>query len=104
MKFVYRLLILAALIITFSSTSSAQEKFIVSSDWLSKHLNDKNLVLLQVAREEDFNREHIPGAAYIPYDKYAPEEGGLSRQMPSIEQLVSVFEEYDVGSGIRGIF
>ena len=102
MKLRYKLLVIFTAILSLTSLTVAQKKFIVSADWLSKHLNDKNLVLLQVGNKDSYNDAHIPGAWYISFDDYAPtDKNGLHRQMPAVEYLVSLFEKYGITNDSR---
>ncbi|MEN8189883.1 MAG: rhodanese-like domain-containing protein [Thermodesulfobacteriota bacterium] len=41
------------------------ESIRVTSDWLKKHRNDKNLLILDTRSREDYERGHIPGAYHI---------------------------------------
>ena len=39
---------------------------LVSTDWLNEHLQDKNMMLLDVQPNiHDYIKEHIPGAVYM---------------------------------------
>ena len=91
----YKSFLVTALLF-FNITISANEKFIVSTDWLSKHINDKNIIIFQVGEKDNYEDEHIPGAYFIDYNDYAPEMNGLYRQMPSVEKLKTVFESYGI--------
>ena len=102
MKLRYHISFLVTYILIFTSSLVAQEKFIVSSDWLSKHLNDKNIILLQVGNKDSYNEAHIPGAWYISFDEYAPTgKNGLHRQMPGVDYLVTLFEKFGITNDSR---
>lgn len=53
-----------------ASAASAQTAapLLVDVDWLSQHLADRDLVLLQVGGGEDYGAGHIPGARLISED------------------------------------
>jgi thiosulfate/3-mercaptopyruvate sulfurtransferase len=38
---------------------------LVSTEWLSSHLNDKNLVVVDLRKKEDYDAGHIPGALHL---------------------------------------
>ena len=69
----------------------ARSKILVSTDWLAKHLDDRNLVLLHVGEKSEYDREHIPGARFVRLDDIADSDhekpGALMLQMPSSEGL-----------------
>lgn len=52
-----------------ASTGSARERaatdVTVSVDWLSRHVKDRDLVVLQVSPGAEYNKEHIPDARMI---------------------------------------
>ena len=45
----------------------AAESPLVSVDWLTQHLKDPKLVLLQVGSKSSYERAHIPGARYADF-------------------------------------
>ena len=47
--------------------STAQAGIMVDTSWLQKHLNDKNLVLIDMSDQTQYQRFHIPGAIYLGY-------------------------------------
>ena len=48
--------------------ASARDRLVVSPAWLAQHLNDRDLVILQVGRKETYDAGHIPGARFVNYD------------------------------------
>ena len=48
-----------------AQSASRRDQLIVTADWLSAHLRDPDLVLLQTGSEADFNAGHIPGAQRV---------------------------------------
>src|SRR5687768_8329087 len=64
----------ALLILALPASSSAQqgtsarERLVVTPAWLAQHLNDRDLVVLQVGRKETYDAGHIPGARFVNYD------------------------------------
>lgn len=85
---------------------SPRDRLLVSVDWLADHLDDENLVLLHVGRDEDYPGEHIPGARFIQLsDISAPDdhEGGttLSLQLPEVETLRRTLERFGISDDSR---
>ncbi len=56
--------------------SSARERLVVTPAWLAQHLNDRDLVILQVGRKETYDAGHVPGARFVNFD-----EGALAAPM-----------------------
>src|SRR5690349_4499105 len=71
--------------------SNARAKILVTSDWLARHLEDRNLVLLHVGEEAEYNKEHLPGARFVRLDDIADSDhetpGGLMLQVPAADKL-----------------
>ena len=52
----------------FSASSPANR--LVETSWLQSHLQDKNLVILDVRKEQkDYLAGHVPGALFVPWGK-----------------------------------
>ncbi|HVF40614.1 MAG TPA: rhodanese-like domain-containing protein [Gemmatimonadaceae bacterium] len=67
-----------------------RSELLVTSDWLSQHINDPNLVLLHVGDRSEYDAGHLPGARYVSLSDVstAHEDGsGLMLQMPPLETL-----------------
>jgi thiosulfate/3-mercaptopyruvate sulfurtransferase len=72
---------------------------LVTTDWLTQHLTDPSLVLLQIGERSDFEKGHIPGAQFLEYDSISTPHGqGLMLELPPVAQLVSVFENLGVSN------
>ena len=79
------------------ATSKVNSSMIVSTDWLSKHLNDNSLVLLQVGDKSEYDAAHIAGAQFIQTsDISTPRGTGLILELPPVEQLKATFEKLGV--------
>ena len=99
------------LIIAISTTMQVQETSAitentpktVSVEWLTGHLNDKNLVLLHVGDRKEYEAGHIPGARYLSTrDVSLPHEaGGLALQLPPPETLKATFEKFGISNDSR---
>src|SRR5256886_1746445 len=88
---------LAVASIAPAQTSKVNERMIVSTDWLSKHLTDNALVLLQVGDKSEYDAAHIPGAVFIQLtDISTPRGQGLILELPPVDQLTATFEKLGV--------
>jgi thiosulfate/3-mercaptopyruvate sulfurtransferase len=75
----------------------------VTAEWLSEHIDHKNLVLLHIGDKKEYDAGHIPNARYISTrDISLPHrEGGLALQLPSAEALKTTFEKYGISNDSR---
>ena len=83
MRMSSNLRLLAALaVVTAPGMASAQpagsprDRLVVTPAWLAQHLNDRDLVILQVGRKATYEAGHIPGARLVNFD-----EGALAAPM-----------------------
>ncbi len=62
---------------------------LVTSSWLSQHLRDRNLVIVQVGPKEDYDKEHVAGARFIQLSDISTpfKEGTLNLEMPAPDTL-----------------
>jgi thiosulfate/3-mercaptopyruvate sulfurtransferase len=75
---------------------------VVSAAWLTTHLDDADLVLLQVGTKDDYAAGHIRGTAYLPVaDVSAPPGDGLTMELPPVDRLKTALEAVGVGDGAR---
>ena len=78
---------------------------VVSTDWLAKHLNDPNLVLLHVGDRKEYDAGHIPGARYVTLDDISvsshDHDNGLMLEMPKPDSLRARLEALGISSDSR---
>jgi len=55
------------LLLSFFSTHLFAQSNLVDEAWLKKNLNAKNLVVIDMSDDTQYQRFHIPGAAHLPY-------------------------------------
>lgn len=78
------------------------QKFIVTTSWLHKHLNDPDLVVIEIGDKKNYEKEHIPGAVFMQRsDISTPMGEGLVLQVPSMKKLVDSFERAGVSDNSR---
>ena len=62
------------------------------SDWLNKHLDDKDLVILHVDTKENYDTGHIPGAQLILMSEYVTRTtDSIYTELPDNTYLDSLF-------------
>jgi thiosulfate/3-mercaptopyruvate sulfurtransferase len=83
--------------------ATVAETLLVSTEWLARRLDDPRVVLLHVGHhtEDDFAREHLPGARYLSYMDIITSARGLSTELPPPAPLAAVFERLGVSDGSR---
>ncbi len=98
-------LVASLLLLGFSLNLSAHADgngVIVSTKWLSAHLNDPDLVILEIGENDKFEKEHIPGAHFISLDMIStPRRSGLSLEIPSLSKLDSTFQNLGVNQNSK---
>jgi thiosulfate/3-mercaptopyruvate sulfurtransferase len=80
---------------------------VVSTDWLAKHMNDPNLVLLHVGNRKEYDAGHIPGARYVTLDDVSvsshDHDNGLMLEMPTPDSLRARLEALGISKDSRVI-
>ena len=101
MKNIFHVIAILAIALVIQPSCQAQGKtrdsMIVTTEWLAKHLNDADLVLLQVGDKKEYDAAHIKGAQYIQTsDISTPRGSGLILELPPVDQLKATFEKLGV--------
>lgn len=97
------------LILLFSTSVFARQQsekssteFIVSTEWLASHLDDPNIVIIEIGKQDDQDKRHIPGAVFMKTsDISTPHDSGLTLQIPSIDKLIDSFEKAGVSNNSK---
>mgnify|MGYP002633553659 CR=1 FL=1 len=99
---IVRLWILSAAIPAVAA-AQAPAPVLVSSDWLAQHLNDPGLIVIHAARQKaDYDSAHVPGSRWLEWTDYTVSTpGGLSTQLPLVEQAKAALEEIGVTDNSR---
>ena len=93
-----------ALLAAMTISSQANEPLVVSTSWLSQHLQDRNLILFHIGEKPTYDSTHIAGAQYLtPFtDLSTPRvEGQLALELPSRAFLDSVLSARGVSNDSR---
>jgi thiosulfate/3-mercaptopyruvate sulfurtransferase len=71
---------------------------LVSTEWLSAHLDDRRTSILHVGRDRaSYDAGHIPGARFVALGDLVVARDGLPNELPPASQLARVFEKLGVG-------
>jgi thiosulfate/3-mercaptopyruvate sulfurtransferase len=85
-----------------ASSNAVRSDMLVSTQWLADHLKDPNVVVLHLAdNASDYKRGHIPGARYLAMEKIITDNGSISAELPTVDQLQKTFSELGVGDNTR---
>lgn len=75
---------------------------LVPTSWLAAHLNDKNLVILQVGTDRAaYDSRHIPGARFLALTDITVHRNGVPNELPPAAALKTVFERLGVSDQSR---
>jgi thiosulfate/3-mercaptopyruvate sulfurtransferase len=75
---------------------------LVSTDWLAKHINDRDVFVIHVAAErKPFDDGHIPGARFLSSKEILTTRNGVANELPATADLQKVFEQLGVGDAGR---
>ncbi len=93
-------LLTGVLLLSVFVSSYARERttpIFVSTQWLADHLNDPDVVVLQVAfNRADYKLGHIPGARFLWFEWLAISTPDASTEMPAIAQADTVLENLGI--------
>lgn len=86
------------------TTLAGADTVLVSPGWLSAHLGDPGLVVVQVDRDRSgYDGGHIAGSRYLPLSALVVERDGIPNEMPALGVLDSVLESVGIGDESRVI-
>jgi thiosulfate/3-mercaptopyruvate sulfurtransferase len=85
-----------------SADQTIKESMLVSTDWLSDHLDDPSIIILHIGKKDEFDETHIPGARLFPIrDIFQPPSENLNHEIPPIEQLNDVVRSIGIKDDSR---
>lgn len=92
------LLCCAALALLFTPASAERTiPMFVSTQWLSEHMNDKDVVVLQVGfSRNEYKYAHLPNARFVWFNALAVSNPDLNTEMPTFEEGKKIFEELGI--------
>jgi thiosulfate/3-mercaptopyruvate sulfurtransferase len=76
---------------------------LVTTGWVAQHLEDPDLVLLQVGERKDYDAAHLPGARFLPREAIGVRDGAsnLTLQLPPVSSLVEALAALGVSDSSR---
>ncbi|HUA17384.1 MAG TPA: sulfurtransferase [Bryobacteraceae bacterium] len=87
-----------------AAAPAVRSNMLVSTGWLANHLNDPNMVIVEVSRDRtEYDAGHIPGARFLALSEIAVKRDGLLNELPPAAALESLFERLGVSDGTRVI-
>jgi thiosulfate/3-mercaptopyruvate sulfurtransferase len=79
-----------------------RSEMLVSSEWLERHLNDRDLIVLYIGRDRSqFDSGHIPGSHFVRLDDLVEQRKDSLNELPSVTDLQATFESLGVGERSR---
>lgn len=92
----------AALPLLVFAAPKVRTEMLVSTDWLARHLNDRNVVVLHVSRDRAvYDGGHIPGARLLSYSDLLVTREGVPNELPPVADLKKLFEHAGVTNRSR---
>lgn len=95
------ILLLAAFGLLLASAAQAQHDapVLVSTEWLTEHLGDDDLVILNVhMAHTGLPAEYIPGARFVDYHELEDTVDEIPIELPPVDHLVEVFRAAGVSN------
>jgi thiosulfate/3-mercaptopyruvate sulfurtransferase len=87
-----------------SAAPALRTDMLVSTEWLSQHLNDSKIVILHVSRDHNaYDAGHIPGARFIALTDIVVTRDGILNELPPAATLKNIFERAGVSDDTRVI-
>jgi thiosulfate/3-mercaptopyruvate sulfurtransferase len=87
------------------STIRAQKvrsEMLVSTDWLAKHINDRDVFVIHVAADrKHYDDGHLPGARFLSSKEILTTRNGVANELPAVADLQKTFEQLGVGDAGR---
>ncbi|MFA6457568.1 MAG: rhodanese-like domain-containing protein [Bacteroidota bacterium] len=93
------------LVLSLVAASAFAERpipFTISTQWLAEHMNDNDLVVLQVGfSRNEYKYAHVPKARFLWFNSLAPSTPDLNTEMPSLEEGKKVLEELGIAKNSK---
>jgi thiosulfate/3-mercaptopyruvate sulfurtransferase len=84
--------------------ANTRESLLVSSSWLASHLNDRNLVVLHVGDRAEYDKGHVAGARFVPFDAISVSDrtgAGLTLEMLPADKLRDALASFGISNDSR---
>lgn len=81
---------------------TGRSQMLVSTEWLAKNLNNPNVVIIQVSREQkDYSAGHIPNARFLPLNQLVITREKNANELPPVDKLKTLFTNLGVNNNSR---
>lgn len=91
------LLLCAVFFGPFHGTEATEKSLLVTTQWLSEHLNDPNLVILHIGEgDATYMDGHIPGALFAKWDDFVVTRDGIPNEVPDREALIDWVRHFGI--------
>jgi thiosulfate/3-mercaptopyruvate sulfurtransferase len=81
---------------------AVRSEMLVSTTWLEQHLDDRNLIVLQIGRDRgQFDAGQIPGSRFLRLDDLVEQRPDSLNELPSVADLRETLEGVGVGEQSR---
>ncbi len=95
--------LMVVVLVPLASGMALAARPLVSTEWLKQHLNDKNLVVLDVTTRRFHAARHIPGAVFSPFGKWREKRGDVVGMLPAPAKLEKLIGNLGIGNEDRVI-
>ena len=93
---------LANAALPLSEAAAIRTHMLVTTEWLSSHLGDHNLVVLFIGHDRrQFDAGHIPGARFVRLDELVEQHLNSPNELPPVAELQALFESVGASSESR---
>jgi len=73
----------------------------VSSDWLEKHLSDKDIKVIDIRAEGEYNGGHIPGAVNLPIEKTVDAGNPIQGMVVPKDQIETLLSDLGISNSSK---
>ena len=80
------------------SRGYASTSRLVTTEWVSNNLDNKNVKVIDIRKPEDYAKGHIPGALNLSYKELQVETNGVKGMIPSGDQIAAKLSSLGVES------
>jgi thiosulfate/3-mercaptopyruvate sulfurtransferase len=78
--------------------SYANPQLLVETAWLTDHLNDPNLRIIDTRAQKDYQQGHVPNAVFFDRVKVWDTIGGIEGMLPPVDKVKASFEEAGINN------
>ncbi|MBL8207477.1 MAG: sulfurtransferase [Blastocatellia bacterium] len=102
------LLLMTSLLLAVAGPAQSKTKpvtrtqMLVTTDWLAKNLNNPNVIVIQVGREQkDYVAGHLPNARFLPLNALVITRNKNANELPPVDKLKTLFANLGINNDSR---